>query len=96
MNDFRDRIKSVFVDCAQEAGSDVESFKAKVEDFFYATDHEALSEWEAARQAVRNGEIDRPELAKETRNTAPTISVVELPMNPSANPIDGERARLAA
>lgn len=92
---FRERLKSVLADFMQEAAG-FPQFKSEAEQFFYATDEEALSEWETARQSVRNGKLDLQDLPRDTKKAEPTISVVRLRIRPSENVIDGNRSCLAA
>lgn len=86
---FRERLRMVLVDCAIDA-VDFESFKTEAEDFLRGTDDDAQAEWDAAREAVRAGKIDRPELPKETGTGEPRIEVVRVPVQPSENPVNQE------
>lgn len=85
----RERMKSAFVDCAEEA-DDFATFKTSVEAFFNATDREAEVDWENARLAVRSGAINRPDLDKAPDPRPPSISVEHTEITPRANVVDDD------
>lgn len=76
---FRDRLAGVLFDLAEEAGS-FEEFRRRARSFFEATDAESVSEWEQARQAIRDG--DDPDacrnLQRELKDLAPHIEIGEV------------------
>lgn len=93
--DFRQRLKAVLIDYAEEA-PDFDAFKGAVEAFFRGTDPDSEAEWAAAREAVRAGAVSLPELPKVTDSSPPSISVERLALAPESNLLDDESSSIAA
>ncbi len=93
---FRQRMKAVLVDFAEEA-ADFEAFQGATMAFLAATDEEAQAEWNAAREAVRNGRLDQEDLPKVSNPEEPSFRVVRLrEPKPSDNVVEREPPALAA
>jgi hypothetical protein len=92
---FRQRLKSVLIDIADEA-ADFDAFKLGVELFFREKDADAEAQWQAAREKVRAGKLEYRDLPKDTSPGKPSIRVELLDANARSNALADEHSSLAA
>lgn len=83
---FRTSVLGALFDIAEEANSFAQ-FMQRTHEFFYATDADAVSEWEAARQVVRSGEVGAElDLPRVEEDRELSIEVVELRLPDEISP----------
>ena len=93
-SEFRQIYTSVLFDIAAEA-DDFGTFKAQVEQFFFATDDAAAAEWDLAVAEVRQGRVDADWLPKRKAESKTGVKVELLERAvPTVNALD--EAELAA
>ena len=84
---FRQRIAETLSDLA-EITADFSAFEEAAAAFITATDDESVAEWEAARQAIRDGAIPAIDLQHETGDIPPGVEVTELAGTFATEPAD--------
>lgn len=92
---FRERLQHVLEDYATE-WSDFESFKRHVEEFFNTCDSETENEWLAAREAVRAGRVDLPDMRRVTEESPQRINIRLIERRPAAVTGDSAPPAIAA
>lgn len=75
---FRQGMVEVLCDLA-EVASDFENFREAARAFVATTNRASVTEWETARQAVREGGADDVELRRETGEIKPATEIEPLP-----------------
>lgn len=89
VGDLRNTFSTVLIDMIAESKNDFEAFRALVQGFVHSTNDSAVSEWNAARQAVRTGRITL-DLRKEQGDIKPMVRVTQIKPAPRHNivPVD--------
>lgn len=98
---FRRSLIELLFDFA-ELADDFNAFRRAVSKHFYATDHESVDEWVAARREVRGGRVPEVDLPWEKDDLEPELHVRDLAetrradLTPAINEQPAPQERLAA
>lgn len=90
--EFRETLTKVLYDIAADV-PDFYDFRAAAQRFFYETDKETVSGWEAARELVKRGEIDVKGMRRE-ESESPALIEIDRKQNfhPQGNAVDPQLA----
>jgi len=91
-SEFRETLAKVLYDLATDV-PDFHAFRGAAQRFFYETDQETVSEWEAARELVKSGEIDIKGMRREESKSPALIEVDrKQEFHPQGNTVDSQLA----